>query len=342
MFLVTLFTFDLVNLKRNPPEVQQSIRPTYKTFHLSLRRNLSTIDHSYIESGSECEAPSISSGQLHIIVAGHDNARQSDYQYLSDFGLSNAIIFPYIRRPGLTFALDTVSPCGMQFHPRYMLPNHGREGSAFFDYAIEHYHNPPELLIFLHGHQAVSWHTTCNALFSRMLLAYRMLARGEDLNRMVTLTANPFNSSDPYKWYGRSRKLLNEKQLHEEAACKSFMTEANITMRGNSNHMSSCCASFIFPGIRLTWYPLSFYRNIKTFLLNTTLNDQMTGRYCFEFIVYNLFSENYSSDQDWIDEKLFYNISKNLLSNEPILKNRLGKCYIEAKKKGFEKSLGLN
>ena len=68
-------------------------------------------------------------------------------------------------------------PCGMTLHERVMSPNRGRDGSAFYHHLLQVYDNPPEAIVFLHGHGAkYAWHTSCDAVFGRVIHYYRDLA----------------------------------------------------------------------------------------------------------------------------------------------------------------------
>ena len=87
-------------------------------------------------------------------------------------------------------------PCGTLVQEKLLLPNHGRELAAFMSYVVEHYRNPPQTLIFLHGHGPDGYETDCSTLISRSRLHYRGLAvpvqpneAAEFSKHMVTLTS---------------------------------------------------------------------------------------------------------------------------------------------------------
>lgn len=263
----------------------------------------------------QCEAPATPFGTFHIVVGGYQHIKVNQH-YLLDFGLSNSLIYFYRREHEDISIQQTNEFCGIKIQERLLLPNIGRDASAFFDYMIENYENPPVAFAFLHGHVGVSWHTSCNTTYSRILYYYRRIASGENPNRMMTLTANPKNNvSNPLEWYGRRqrgrkhRQLLTPKEAKEELKrkrfgparykaideCKRLFIEYNITMRNTGKeYFESCCGTFILPGDRIRLYPKQFYYALRAFHMNPLYEDQHTGKVCFEFIVYEMFGDAYS------------------------------------------------
>jgi len=85
-----------------------------------------------------------------------------------------------------------------------LIPNRGREPGAFFDYAASVHDNPPRAFAFLHGHAAISWHTSCEAVFSRILLYYEALATNSATvphldKHMMSLTSKPHGENKGIK-----------------------------------------------------------------------------------------------------------------------------------------------
>lgn len=192
-----------------------------------------------LQGNDHCESPSIQAEKekgMHIIVGGFKRNETHGFSmtsnYLSDMGLTNADIYWY-RRIDLDVpeapAIDL--PCGMTLHERVMSPNRGRDGSAFYHHLLQVYDNPPEAIVFLHGHGAkYAWHTSCDAVFGRVIHYYRDLAlvsqsKSDKVakddeqsnnnnkekekrvsNHMMTLTSS-FMGTKYYqhKWFGQSR-----------------------------------------------------------------------------------------------------------------------------------------
>ena len=138
-----------------------------------------------LQGNDHCESPSIQAAKekgMHIIVGGFKRNETQGFSmtsnYLSDMGLTNADIYWY-RRIDLDVpeAPAIELPCGMTLHERVMSPNRGRDGSAFYDHLLQVYDDPPEAIVFLHGHGAkYAWHTSCDAVFGRVIHYYRDLA----------------------------------------------------------------------------------------------------------------------------------------------------------------------
>lgn len=272
-----------------------------------------------------CEIPSLPKSAFHVVIAGYKHRETSeDYSYL--FSLTNVQFFHY-RRQFATVPLTAVHEmCGVVVEEKLMLPNHGREAAAFFDYAYEHYENPPEVVAFLHGHAAISWHTTCNSVYSRLLLTYRQLTNEIFPMRMYTLTGNKKQN----KFERRLQLEPNDQALVDK--CHTIFTSHNTSLRvAGRDHFYSCCASFIIPGKSLRMYPKSLYLSLRNYHLMST-DDNMAGRYCFEFLIYDMFSDEYVSNSTGdTDKKIdteWYQKASNL---SDVLKSqyfpRLQRCY---------------
>jgi hypothetical protein len=277
-----------------------------------------------------CESPSLPRGSTHIVVATYSyNRRENDIgfndnNYLWDLGLTNADVFWYRRVQAQEPLRSQINgPCGMKLHERLLLPNYGRDGAAFFDHVLEVYDHPPKIIIFLHGHAAVAWHTSCESVFARTAYVYRDYARishpGYKItilnnktcqNHMMTLTSPPEGTIDfNLNWFGgiveenttnddwrrrrRLRLLSNETNADNEAKspCQLFRERwhEKVFSRMKWPLYGSCCASFVLPGERIRRYPKAFYEDLKSVLTDTSHEDQ--GRECFEFLVYGLFGE---------------------------------------------------
>ena len=132
----------------------------------------------------------------------------------------------------------------MRAEERLLLPNHGRDATAFYDYAAWRYDAPPQAVAFLHGHGALAWHTSCETVFTRITAYHEHLLRrnassstgvlevdGKFLDKiMVTLTfarGRKETKFEPLKWNGgkKRRRLLrtsyNDAERHPETSGKN-------------------------------------------------------------------------------------------------------------------------
>ena len=210
-----------------------------------------------------CIAPSAARGQAHVVIAGWDRATCFDYIYT--LGLTNARVFTYRRVEEERPARSWAGPCGISVEERILLPNAGREASAFYDYATEFYDAPPDMLVFLHGHGPFdSWHTNSTAVASRIVAYYKaVVTMAEISNHMVTLTANPKTGETlldtPFNF---GRKLLFPKYGQAvDTECYAILDRHNATAL--TGGQLSCCAMFILPGQRIRLQPRELYRDLK-------------------------------------------------------------------------------
>lgn len=279
----------------------------------------------------ECESPSLPRGSVHVVVAAYkynemeSNIGFDENNYLWNLGLTNAEIYWY-RREHTEIPLRQVDgPCGMRLNERLLLPNYGREGAAFLDHVLEFYDDPPKSIVFLHGHGAIGWHTSCESVFARTAYVYRHLVSDDHTmkndtvqNHMMSLTS-PANGTLNFAmdWYGGS--IQDKRRLSEEGEekypCQLFKArwgKRDGVFSGLPRYpqFKTCCASFILPGDRIRRYPNVFYEELQALLTNETLDDQ--GRECFEFIIYDLFGENPNTFTEQ-QVKTFYDEADGLL-----------------------------
>lgn len=274
-----------------------------------------------------CETPSLARGQVHVVLGGYRRSERGlDFastdptkNYLWDLQLTNADIFWY-RRIDRTQPLQQIQgQCGMTIHERLLLPNHGREGAAFYDYAVEHYHNPPKMLVFLHGHGAIAWHLSCDSVFARTAYYYRALARqklhskymngsnpslaidrdtGSNktvANHMMTFTSDHKSTIHyTHNWYGRPNK---KRRLGIQAdGCLPLRNNPKwahlLSQKETQGPFASCCASFVMPGDRIQRFPIEMWEYLRDFHLDDSLVNGETRRTCWEFIAYRLLGES--------------------------------------------------
>lgn len=321
---------------------------------------------------NHCEAPSLPRNTgMHIIVGGYRREEPGfemtdKHNYLGDIGVTNADVYWYRRiHPEIPQAEPTrlgdteQEGCGMMMHERYLPINHGRDGAAFYDHILQIYDAPapPGAVVFLHGHGAKAWHTSCDAVFARTVAYYRDLVNsfeeakmhktknlggidsmdgneGEEYNvaslvnstqkrlsnHMMTLTSSPQGTKNyVHKWFGRSAWKV-QLQLDtpespisaapyyipshyspayyrsENKPCRDLLYKWKDVIpshKMNNPYMStSCCASFIVPGHRIHRYPRELYQDLFELLTNPTNDDLVVGRYCFEYLVFDLFHDD--------------------------------------------------
>lgn len=319
---------------------------------------------------NHCEVPSLPSNNgMHIVIGGYRRNEPGfemtdKYNYLGDIGLTNAQVYWYRRiHPEIPQAEPTPlgdstneNGCGMIMHERYLSINHGRDPAAFYDHLLQVYDEPPGAVVFLHGHGAKAWHTSCDALFARTIAYYRDLAKAFEeakmnnknnnkekigntqdesndvvaslvnstqkrlSNHMMTLTSNAQGTKNyVHKWFGRSawkvQLQLDTPEAPISAApyylpshyspayyqsenkpCRDLLDKWKDVIPSHNTHnpymSTSCCASFIVPGHRIHRYPRELYQDLFDLLTNPTNDDLVVGRFCFEYLVYDLFHDD--------------------------------------------------
>ena len=273
---------------------------------MSLRDICNAEDSPFdVSLKNACESPSLPSGQFHVVIVAHEQ-KNCFTNYLWDLGVTNAHVFVY-RRVASEIPLRTwQGPCGMVVQERLLLPNHGKELSAFSSYVLEHFENPPRSFALIHSHGPHGYHSDCASLISRVRFAYRGLASpvrlpnaAEFATHMVTLTRVGTNN-DPL-WLKDSlrfiaapsalRKLLGAKEEISDVCHAIFdKWSVNVTFEAFPNGAGSCCASFVLPWDRIFYYAKGFYVEMMEFSL-MPYDDYWTSRVCWEYNVYAWYKE---------------------------------------------------
>jgi len=322
LFLVAMTTIKILCQQTSlTDDSTTGLRPSRKcrvTALVNTRKVYDDKDQDESRTCSTCHS-SVAPPLLELVLAGHEYAADFESHYLWDLALSNVNIVLY-RRERADLPLRTWSNgCGMRAEERLLLPNHGRDAAAFYDYAVWRYDSPPRAVAFLHGHGALAWHTSCETVFTRVTAYHEYLLRRnassstvlEDRNFldeiMVTLTfarGRKETEFEPLKWNGGKRRLLRTSYVdairHPETSgrhCRAVLDEMGVTPLKRAP-VTSCCGSFILPGKLLRLHEKKLYERLFDYVVDTSVDDQISGRECFEFIVYGLFAVDGSSTED--------------------------------------------
>mmetsp|Transcript_37020 Transcript_37020/g.45263 ORF Transcript_37020/g.45263 Transcript_37020/m.45263 type:complete len:452 (-) Transcript_37020:213-1568(-) len=363
------------------------MNPAGRRIQKQLERN-SPRNATRLEGGDQCESPSLPASKgMHIIVGGYRRDEPGfgmKLNYLSDIGVTNADVYWYRRiNPEVPEAEDQKLPCGITMHERFLSPNRGRDGAAFYDHILRVYDDPPEAVVFLHGHGAKSWHTSCDAIFGRMIYYYRDAAASLEeakkaggsnasspsiatekrvSNHIMTLTSSSRGTKHyQHKWFGQSAwKVQLQIDTPEipisspplyfpsylspvyysstNKPCRDLLNRWRHIIpshsRRNPYMSTSCCASFILPGRRIRRFPRKLYEELLGILTDEANDDLGVGRFCFEYIVFDLFHDD--GLFEFRDVIKFYDEADALIHGkkrhseriEPdeSVKNRLGNC----------------
>lgn len=239
---------------------------------------------------AECLFPSLPTGAFHVVIAGWQRRPLQCFQhYLNEMGLTNARVFAYRRtEPHQPSFPPLRSSCGNVIEDRLLLPNHGREAAAFFDWVVEHYDSPPTSVVFLHGHGPHSWHTACQPVIARTRLAYTHYSDPDTADLIarhaVTLTwldpaKNGPGQDIPRRAVNLSTEIAGYQSTKAAQACFAILAKVNLTV---PERAPSCCASFVAAGERIRRYPKWFWRELRATALRPDIPDWIFGRLCFE------------------------------------------------------------
>ena len=97
------------------------------------------ISYVVVLKAIRCEEPSLPANQFHILIAGHKSQvvnETNEYHYILQHGLTNSKVFVYRREHPERVRNIYESHCGISVEEKILLPNRGREGTAFYDYVV--------------------------------------------------------------------------------------------------------------------------------------------------------------------------------------------------------------
>lgn len=257
-----------------------------------------------------CESPALPAGQFHIILVGHEE-KTCFTHYLWEMGATNARVFVYRRVVSERPLKKWNGPCGMEIEERLLLPNYGKDLSAFHSYVVEHYQNPPLAVALIHAHGPHGYHNDCEGIVGRVRFSYRGLASPAGLTdaaefstHMVTLTKvgeEPFdgglNFLRGHQTNGvsdLSRKLHESGQLPEDEqrvidSCMPIFDKWSVNTTADA--FWSCCASFVLPWDRIRRYPKGFYREAYEHSVQDKWDHYWTSRHCWEYLIWKWYEE---------------------------------------------------
>jgi len=306
----------VVSVLAKPPPVAVLASP------ISCASTVVAIDPSSVTSPS----PS----RFDVVIGGYEFLTRDDVakHHAWDLNLPLATIVFYRRTRAEVKARAWRCASGMTAIERLMFPNYGRDASAFWDWTMFRYDIPPRAVAYLHGHGALAWHTSCETVFTRIKTYYDDMLRvhGDDdggaysrriggnnvtdvdaaddvgyaPESMVTLSFARGRRETPFaplEWNGGRRRLLTARtnsddsyDAVETAKCVDVLRSVNVTLKPAT--VRSCCGTFIMPGRFIRGYALEVYKALYDSIMDQSMDDGISGRACFEFIVYGMFSAN--------------------------------------------------
>ncbi|KAL8987197.1 MAG: hypothetical protein Q9177_003572 [Variospora cf. flavescens] len=231
--------------------------------------------------GSKLDNPPPIEGKIEDKVVIMAKVESADTQWVAE------------HLPGWQHAIYTVDPSTLNSSTLTTPLNKGHESMAYLTYIIDHYHALPSTLVFIHPHRrgfSEAWHTD-TPLHDNVDALRALRIPFVQKNGYTNLRCNwnpgcelPHRKNKhvtPEIWrevfVGASRSIfsLKEKGLKEEEYLPGEVGAA-------------CCAQFAVSRDRVSQRPLSDYEGFRKWIVDTKLNDAMSGR-VLEFLWHVIF-----------------------------------------------------
>jgi hypothetical protein len=279
-----------------------------------------------------CEEHSMSRRVMHIVVGSYaykekEGGVSFESNYLWSLGLTNARVFWYRKTETTIAPRRQAGPCNVTIQETIFLPNHGKEAVALLDHIQKVWYDPPTALVFLHGHLAQAWHSSCESSFSRIIAYYRMM-------HAVTRVEGLLPTDLTYlPWMQQRRRRLSRNRDNDDTnsetalACHTFLDRMMETYKipdpRKADRWWPCCTNGIIPWHRIQRYPIGFYRDWLTFMSDTAHDQHTTSRFCFEYILWPLFGNSTEMDHK---TSAVSRLATDLLANDDSVNRRIKAC----------------
>ncbi|OAX81215.1 hypothetical protein ACJ72_04441 [Emergomyces africanus] len=152
--------------------------------------------------------------------------------------------------------------------------NKGHEAMVYLTYLIDHYHNLPDIMIFMHSHQ-VSWHNEESLAFNAVDLVNRLSSERVMRDGYMNLRCN-WGPGCPDWLHPRKQEADPGKQ--EEIILAKAWTELFPRVEVPTVLAQACCAQFAISRERARVIPKSRYIFYRDWILRTELSDYISGR----------------------------------------------------------------
>jgi hypothetical protein len=144
----------------------------------------------------------------------------------------------------------------------YFIPkNKGNEGSGYLKYIIDHYHNLPEHVVFLHDHET-SWHHEGD-IYDRVTEHLGHNINYYNLNNFIW-------QNDSIEWFSEINDWYRKYFYPEMGSMKKY---------GNFMTGYKGCAQFIVHKSLILKRSLKFYQDLYDWILTTPINDYCSSRF---------------------------------------------------------------
>ena len=302
-----------------------------------------------------CKYPNLRPGEFTIVLAANRfmSSEEIKMHYIWKAGLSKAKIIIYrssSERPGVA-ARRFDGKCGMYAVERKIQSS--GYSAAFFDFVATQYTKisageQPKVLVFLRDGGAIAWHTSCEAVFSRMHMYYEAMSTPNQYpgltSHMMSMLSGPdgtaketwysndnygvvqylngaFGPGDPLQMtLGTKGSPLEQREKRIRTVCQdTIFSTYGIDFDTERSLFRSQGGSFILPLRSTMRYPQAFYQSMRNYLKTLSLTKEgkegisdsdLGDVHCFENMVYDLFPDTADPHETkLVDLKDFYDIS---------------------------------
>lgn len=161
--------------------------------------------------------------------------------------------------------------------PLRVTKNKGKEANVYLRYIIDHYHNLPETMVFIHSHRdgwPEAWHTEFedhSNVNTIKLLRTDFVQQNGYANLRCNLNPGCPDEIRPF------REPRDESKLSEIAFADAWKGLFNSTDVPETI-AAACCAQFAVSRDQVLKRPLSSYVHYHRWLMSTHLPDDISGR----------------------------------------------------------------
>jgi UDP-galactopyranose mutase len=281
----------------------------------------------------ECWDPGLPKGDVSIVFGSNSGSQASAVKislWLLRIPVSNASLHLFFRSK-LAHRLHNYSlfgnkmlPCGLQLSEKILTPNRGNEAAVYLAYIVEHYHDLPEIVVFLHDHGPRSWHSESDIFFKRLRAFYGGV-RYEKYNKMAEVGVE--NKAQLFRRFSSKvrslsscyhegpdtrsplciqhlpkRHLLDDPLLWRKTydTFEGILKEYGASRAEDAGRFWSCCATFMARRRHVLQQPREFYLKSLEAILHLDVPSSISGRW-WEYNWYRVLGMQDQSVEDLQD-----------------------------------------
>lgn len=157
--------------------------------------------------------------------------------------------------------------------------NKGREAMVYLTYLIDNYDSLPDISVFFHAHE-FAWHN--NILHGQNSANMIQSLSNAHVNRVGYMPARCSQNPGCPHWLRLdlpAEELDMFNRLEEKYFTSTIWKELHPDIEPPSYISAPCCSQFALSRERILSHPVTEYVRYRDWLLNTTLDDEISGRW---------------------------------------------------------------